>query len=41
MHLKRNDIQEVFLVTIELQYANEIDSVPSQSFILFKMNNSL
>ena len=29
--------RKFFVVTKELQYANEIDSVPSQSFILFKM----
>ena len=29
------------MVTIELQYANKIDSVPSESFILFWLNNML
>ena len=36
MQLKKNDILEIlFLVTVELQYANVIDSVPSMSFLLF------
>ena len=33
---KKKDIQEVFFqVTIELQYANEVDCVPSKSFFGF------
>ena len=40
--LKNPDIQEVFfLVTIEWQYVNEINSVPPQSFILFKLRDRL
>ena len=35
---KKNDILEIlFLVTVELQYANVIDGVPSQPFILFEI----
>ena len=34
---KKHDIQEVFYwLTKQLQYADEIDSLPSQTFILFK-----
>ena len=38
MHLKKKTFREFFLVTIEPQYANEIDSVPSQSFMQFKLH---
>ena len=41
MHRGKYDIKKDFIVTIELQYANEIDSDPSKSFILFELQNML
>ena len=42
MHLRKKNTQEIFFqVTLELQYANKIDSVPSQSYILFWLHNTL
>ena len=41
MHLKKKTFRKFFLVTIEPQYANQIDSVPSQSFMRFKLHNRL
>ena len=39
---KKYNIQEVFFwVTKQLQYANEIYSVPNQNFILFKPQRRL
>ena len=39
---KKKDIKEVFLkVNLELLYANEIDSGPSESFVQFWLHNML
>ena len=41
MHLKKKTFREFLLVTIEPQYANQIDSLPSQSFRQFNLHNRL
>ena len=42
MHLRKKGLSGCLLkVTIELQYANQNDKVPSQSFILFWLHNRL
>ena len=41
LHLKKKTFRKFVLVTIERQYANEIDSVPFQSFILLKLCDRL
>ena len=42
MYLKNMTFEKSFFwVTKQLQYANEIDSLPSQTFILFKPQKRL